>query len=405
MSNSLNLGNGDWATKDNSLLGYNSENGNFKPLPFNFSRGSLATVINKQGLIETVQANNARVDYLDNAKGALKLEPQRNNLVTYSEDFSQSYWTKTSVSITSNSILSPDGNLNASTITEGSTLNNHRISVNGLVGSGTHTVSVFAKANDRNWLIIRNAANNAWFDVLNGVVGTVESGNGSIENYGNGWYRCSVTMSSLSTPAVGVSDNNGSYSYQGNGIGSLYIYGAQLEVGSYPTSYIKTQGTAQTRLADVCNNGANEQVINSTEGVLYAEIAPLANDLTNRHIGISDNTRANRLQIFFNTYGTTQIRTLNLVNSVKYFDMQTNVTLVNGYAKVAVKYKENDFALWVNGVEAATDNSGLVWSNGVLDTLKFSDGNNASPFKGNVKDVRVYNTALSNSELQALTTI
>jgi len=85
--------------------------------------------------------------------------------------------------------------------------------------------------------------------------------------------------------------------------------------------------------------------------------------------------------------------------------MQANVTLVNGYAKVAVKYKENDFALWVNGVEAATDNSGLVWSNGVLDTLKFSDGNNASPFYGNAKDVRLYNTALTDSELATLTTI
>lgn len=84
MSNSLNLGSGNWATKDNSLLGYNSENGNFKPLPFDFSRGSIATVVNKQGLIETVQANNARVDYLDNAKGALLLEPSRTNLVPYS---------------------------------------------------------------------------------------------------------------------------------------------------------------------------------------------------------------------------------------------------------------------------------------------------------------------------------
>ena len=89
MANTLNVGNGDWATKENSLLGYNSENGNYKPLPFDFTRASNGTFVNKSGLIETAANGVPRIDFLGNTNGALFLEPQRTNLVTYSSDFSQ----------------------------------------------------------------------------------------------------------------------------------------------------------------------------------------------------------------------------------------------------------------------------------------------------------------------------
>ena len=81
MANTLNLGDGNWATKKDSLLGYNSENNNFKPLPFDFTRSSLATRINKNGLIETVGGEIPRIDFSNNTKGALLLEPSRSNLI------------------------------------------------------------------------------------------------------------------------------------------------------------------------------------------------------------------------------------------------------------------------------------------------------------------------------------
>ena len=252
MANTLKFGNGQWATGNGTALAYNDENSNFKPLPFDFTRASSGTTVNQSGLIETVGSGLPRIDFLGNTKGALLLEPSRTNLITYSSDFSNAYWTKSASSVVSG-FVSPDGGLNAFKLVEDSTLNNHRIAVLGLTGSGTHTISVFGKANDRNWLLIRNVGNNAWFDVSNGVVGTVQSGVGSIENYGNGWYKCSLTMSSLSSPAIGIADNNASYSYQGNGTGSIYIWGAQVEVGSYATSYIPTSGSAVTRVAESCS--------------------------------------------------------------------------------------------------------------------------------------------------------
>ena len=87
MANTLELGNGKWATGKDTVLAFNDQNNNFKPLPFSFSRASSGTVVNKDGLIETVGSGEPRIDFKDNTKGALLLEPTRSNLLPYSEDF------------------------------------------------------------------------------------------------------------------------------------------------------------------------------------------------------------------------------------------------------------------------------------------------------------------------------
>ena len=117
MSNTLKFGNGEWYGKKDTILAYNDENSNFKPLPFSFDRASSATVINKDGLIETVGSGEPRIDYKDDSKGALLLEPSRSNLITYSEDFDNAWinqlWSKQNINLTSNYELSPSGLLNA----------------------------------------------------------------------------------------------------------------------------------------------------------------------------------------------------------------------------------------------------------------------------------------------------
>ena len=80
--NTLKFGNGEWYGKKDTILAYNDENSNFKPLPFSFDRASSATVVNKDGLIETVGSGEPRIDYKDDSKGALLLEPSRSNLIT-----------------------------------------------------------------------------------------------------------------------------------------------------------------------------------------------------------------------------------------------------------------------------------------------------------------------------------
>ena len=99
MANTLKFGNENWATKKDSILAYNDENANFKPLPFVTSRASTATRVNKAGLLETVASGVPRVDYLDNSKGSYLLEPASTNLITKSEAFGNSYWTKSGATI------------------------------------------------------------------------------------------------------------------------------------------------------------------------------------------------------------------------------------------------------------------------------------------------------------------
>ena len=181
------------------------------------------------------------------------------------------------------------------------------------------------------------------------------------------------------------------------------IWGMQLELNSsYATSYIPTSGSAVTRVADACNNGANEQVINSTEGVLYAEIAALSNDGTNRLLSLSNGTSTNRIFLGFNSLSN-RIRFRVQVNNVYQAEDTFIVSDTTQYLKIGFKYKENDFALWINGVEVLVDNSGSTFSSNTLNKLNFDSAVGGSPLYGNCKDLRVYNEALSDAELQALT--
>ena len=380
MSNTLKFGNGQWGTKVGSALAYNDLDGNFKPLPFDFTRSTSGTRINKDGLIEVVTNNKPRIDFKDDAKGALLLEPQRSNLITYSEDFSNSAWNTSStrgVNFIPTSTIDPQGKTNAYRIT--STASDNQVAYLAAIVLGvSYSSSIYVKrVSGSGDVILRNVNN-----VENNFQVSVN----------DGWKRLETSVLSTST--------NGRLYINLQTVGDVIeIWGAQLEQGSYATSYIPTQGSAVTRVADVCNGAGNNQVINSTEGVLYAEISALANDGTTRRLSISDGTTSNRI-VFSYSNVTNQFQSF-LANPSVQFNFLTTLSNSVEFNKIAVKYKQNDFALWINGVKVATDTNGTV-ANG-LNTLNFDEGSGASDFYGNIKDLRVYNTALTDAELQALT--
>jgi hypothetical protein len=410
MANTLNLGNGDWATKENSLLGYNSENGNYKPLAFDFTRASNGTFVNKSGLIETAANGVPRIDFLGNTSGALLLEPQRTNLIPYSSDFSNAAWAKQNVTVTSDSVISPDGTLNADKITDDSTNGAHRITdLITTSSSGSFTYSIFLKKGTlttAQFQVFNSAtASSANVDLVNGTITSGGQGvNHTIQDYGNDWFKCSISGTLSSTATTVYLYIKQKPSYIGNG-DYLYAWGAQLEVGSYSTSLINTQGSAVTRVADVCTNGGNDQVINSTEGTLYFEGAALSDDGTNRRMSMSDGTSNNRIVLGFSTT-TNQIIYIVVVNGVTVANGSYNTTDTTQFHKIAIKYKENDFALWANGVQINTDTSGITFPTNTLNVLQFTDGNGqGNKFFGKTKALAVYNTALTDAELIALTTI
>jgi len=370
MANTLELGNGKWATGKDTVLAFNDENNNFKPLPFSFSRASSGTVVNKDGLIETVGSGEPRIDFKDNTKGALLLEPQRMNYWTYSEGSA----------ITLNSPLGEFGFY---------TLNNTFIS-RTITYVGTINFTFIIKKIDGTIPTITTSSGSGDLVVL--VNGSSSAGvAGVLTDIGNGFYKYELTREANGASVARIVNQSGL---------DTYVSLIQYEDGSYATSYIPTSGSAVTRSADSCDNGGNEQVFNDNEGVLYVEVSALADDRIAEGISISDGTIDNRVVIFkWTTTNSIKVRVAS--GGTNYFDKTISVSDITTINKIAIKYKQNDFSLWVNGIELETDTSGITPIG--LSKLNINGATSPSAFKGNVKDVRVYNTALTNAELQALT--
>jgi hypothetical protein len=336
--------------------------------------------------------------------GSLKLEPQSTNLIPYSEDFSQ--WVLDRVTATENQIISPDGTLNATKLSSNSNASNEK-TIRLSNDNANRTTSIFAKKGEVTKLISRanvSGWKNVIFDLENGVieyVGDTTNSFPKIEDYGNGWYRCSVYYTVTQGNANFWLLSDGSHVSNipiGDG---LYIWGGQYEALSYASSYIKSNsGSTTTRLADVCNNAASSDLINSTEGVLYAEISSLADDATNRSISLSDGNVNNRISLLFGT-SSNRIRAIVKSNGSTSFDEEYEVTSTLNYHKCAIKFKENDFALWIDSVERFTDTSGSTPIG--LDRITFDVGSGILNFYGNVKTVAVFKEALDNDQLERLT--
>ena len=381
---------------------------------FTFSRSSSATRVNAEGLIEEVSTDVPRLDYSDGSCPSLLLERQSTNLVTYSEDYSDSSWTKVNASVSSNTATSPSGETNASTLVSTSGTSEQYLDVGSLsVTSGEdYTMSVFVKKNNYDFFLIRFtgvggafSAGNVFFNINNGTLGAIDSGyTGSIESFGNGWYRCSATKTASGTTGSGkvrlqlaTSDNTESIS--GDGSSGTFIYGSQFEQNSYPTSYIPSNsGSSTTRTADVCNNAGTSATFNSTEGVLFVEMAALADD-TQQQIGVYGDSTTEQLRIEI----TNNVIKGQLYNGAFQANMSSTQTVTN-FNKVALKWKVDDFALWINGTEVATDSSGTTFSAETLDRVHFSAQNGSTyAAQAKTKQLMVFDEALSNEELSDLT--
>jgi hypothetical protein len=396
MSQTYKFGNGKWATKKGSTLAYNDENNNFKPLPFTTTRDSIATRVNKEGLIEVVSNDVPRIDYTDSADGALLLENSATNLFEYSEDFSNSYWSKIvsgsgiAPIVTAEYAISPDGTQNATRVqfdAVGST-NSDR---SGLVRNfafttgQTYSISCWVKStNETNQIIQFRLAGS---QVSEEQIATSE------------WKLYTATF----TATASVTDNFG---MQIRGINSvnesdILIYGMQLELSNYPTSYIPTSGSTVTRLADTANGSGNSEVFNDSEGVLFADISALANDSIGRKITLNNGSNSQVLVLEY-TSTVNQIRVFSSNGSLQFNEYITISDLTN-FNKIAIKYKVNNFAIWVNGLELATDLIGTTFSSGTLTNLNFDDGSGNADFYGKTKEIGYYDEILTDAELETLT--
>ena len=392
---------------------------------FNFTRSGNATRVNSEGLIELVTSNVPRLNYplLDGVVSgcpSFLLEPARTNLITYSEDFSNAYWTKSGSSVVSG-FVSPKGDLSAFKLVEDTSTATHSMfkMLSGVSGT-SNVISVFLKQGERRYASIVTSDTTNWntmvvVDLQDGLITKEYNKSGftslnKIEKFADGWYRLSTSISGAFLGSTlyarfcaqnsATPSNPPSNSYTGDGTSGLYIWGAMLEQGSIPTSYITTQGATATRVAESCNGAGNSQIFNDSEGVLYAEFKN--EDVSNyKVISISDGTANNR--IFIGTRLTTGYIYYFVVSGgatqVSYITTQ----LASDFTKVAAKYKANDFALWINGTEVSTDSSGSTPIG--LDSLQFNGGSGTLDFHGKTKQIQYFDTVLTDLQLQQLTTL
>ena len=378
---------------------------------FNFSRADgVQTRINKHGLIEAVADNVPRLSYdLVDGKVSdcphLLLEPQRQNRFIRSEEFDNATWGKESITVSSNQAISPDGSQTADAIFETTSNSLHRLYDGDYNRSDENTISIFAKYNGSN-LALRfstSSADTTYFDLENGTIESQGSNDAKMIAYPNGWYRCIITddPSGTTDPLFNLYQTSGALTYAGNTSNGVYIWGAQAEQGSYATSYIPTSGSTETRQADICNGSGNSETFNSTEGVLFTEIAALSDDLTFRRLTISDDSYSNTIDILI-TNITNQIRVLIRDNNVTTSQMSHTVSNIVEFNKVAIKYKSGDSSLWINGSNVG--NISDTFTLPTLTDLSFDRGDGTSNFYGKVKELSVFNEALTDEQLQLLTT-
>ena len=362
------------AYDNGSMLSIKPESGDGD---FTFSRGGNASRTDSSGEIVTESANIPRIDYTDGC-GSWLLESQSTNLVNNSELLNTYFYSKVDTTITDNYGTSPSGETNSSRI---QFVDDTSFCYNVISVSTDHTSSVFVKG---------VSGETVRFGIGSNVL------TGDLFTFNGLWQRIDFTASSATQIFFS--------SYGGATTRDFEAFGLQLEALSYATSYIPTSGATNTRLQDIANNSGNASLINSTEGVLYAEIAALANTNSYRLIDLSNGGSINRIYLAY-TNSNNKIRVVVRVANSDQIDYQYTLTDATEFNKIAIKYKENDFALWVNGTEVFTDSSGITFPSDTLNVINFSNIFGTENFHGKAKAVAVYKEALTDAELQSLTTI
>ena len=348
---------------------------------FDFHRESTATRVNEAGLIEASQGNDTpRIDFTT-GEGAFLIEPQMTNELRYSNDFSQ--WDENNnASVTLNVLTSPDGTQNAAQFTYDGT-SNGRVEEAIAVNNGSdYTFSIYLKNKDIS-------------DPTQVFIGFSSAPNeGEYVTITNEWQRFSTTQTANgSTEFPRVSCDLA---------GSLYAFGAQVEESSFATSYIPTNASTVTRIADRANSSGNSDLFNDSEGVLYAELASLAENVgNNKKFSISSGASSN--SVTFSFRGTNnQIQLIVKSGGTTTVNLTTIISpAVTNFFKIAIKYKTDDFALFVNGTKVGTDTSCAMPTG--LNTLNFDRGDGGQDYIGKVKCIAVFKEALTDAELTQLT--
>ena len=362
-----------------------------------YIRKGVASFVNEFGKVVLVGDNVPRFDHdpdTRESKGLL-IEESRTNLYTYSSNLSSDVgWGNTRITVTVNTTTTPDKTNNASTLTVNSGGNYAYAYVNFTTNNGTsYALSGWFKYINCQyvWLLGGEATDLfAYFDIQNGTIGTTNGYDCTITAYPDGWYRCTATRTktgSTGSEQIGFGLTRSNNNPTNNQVGdAVYAWGAQQEVGAFPTSYIPTNGSSATREKDELTMSGSDlrDVFNDLEGTMFYEAS--VTDLTNDNqpiVAFRDNQNAtgNEIPMGFAIGGSnpsirTWIRsyvTGSQVNSFLTAHTSTGIAAGKPY-KHMMAFKKDDFADSYNtGANSGqlTSSSGNMPTAGSIDELRF----------------------------------
>ena len=385
-----------------------------------FTRSTTATYYNSSGVLSTAPINAPRFDFNPTTGESLGLliEQSSTNLLTYSQDFTNAVWTKSNATITATANIAPDGTQTAQLLVENTATSSHGFyfTTLGQTTGQTYTQSVYAKAKERTWIVMQPSAFNptslAYFNLGTGVVGSTSNCSSTIKAVGNGWYRCTVTYTALSTggiPSSGVflATGDGGVSYLGNGYSGAYVWQNQIENLAFATSPIATTSAQVTRASDNASmTGTNfSSWYNISQSTLYVEanittslndqaIATLVlNNGTNTGIGLSWNSNG-RPNYFMRLNGA----------------YNPNLTIIGSTGQPTGSYKMGIVVTTtptIFGAESGTLGSTVssYYATQVNPNALFIGlgENSSNPMTGYIKKLAYYPQAVTSAQLQALT--
>jgi hypothetical protein len=360
-----------------------------------------ATYTDVFGNIKKVRAGYPRPNFVDGVNQGLLIEEARTNLLQRSEEFDNAYWTKVGVTISANDTASPDTLITADKIVESAATSFHQMTRTlTLSASTTYTISCFLKKDERFRLNIVTTSTG-----ISTVTDSFNLNTDDLEEFANGWVR----VFSAFTTDTGANtqirfrliNDAGDSSYLGDGTSGIFIWGAQLEAG-FPTSYIPTEGTTVTRGAEL-SYVDNEDLINQTEGTIFCSFeSQLAFTSFRRFVGIGVN-ETNRISLQTRSDGKIRLEVAQASSLAAIFN--TSNTLVSGNNKVALRYTQGEFSIFLNGIE--TSGSSALYPVGTLNRIEFGKlvYGTTGYYNEPIKKAILYPKALSDADLQLLTRI
>ena len=387
-----------------------------------FTRATGGGRFNSAGQYEWLSAGQPRFDFdpVTLEPRGILIEEQRTNLLTYSEQFdNEAAWVKVNANVIANAVIAPDGTLSGDKLVEDTGSTNHfNRQPKTVVPDTIYTFSCYLKAGERTQgsleIYTGKTVYKAVFNLVTGAFIT-SAGVGSyvVTPIGNGWFRFAITavastttLNGLIYPASGQITN-----YTGDGTSGIFIWGAQLEAGAFPTSYIPTTTAQVTRAADVCSVNNLSPWYRADEGTLMVEasVADYSKTTPAEHpTGIfSAGTAGNRmgLRAYSDALGALQWDSLVVVNSVYEWDAnQRSINTPNAVVRSGFAYKKNSVANSVNG---SLTSVGDLANIPVVTRLELGKNSAVSPVQGtrHLRCVRYIPRRISDTELQALTAL